>query len=211
MVTSSYGRYGQHAARMRPHHLCQIQLSTSDSALFFQRRPRSYCEKPNHIQSGWPGQGLAECIWSRSKLVCKNHQAWFWQNGTSPLPVSHFQSLLCSSTDDPDHIVQNQPRSVLVLADCVRFWPNGSGPEARRYAKIIRPASGQHFQANPDWMRIRSSMFIGLSGWSYVAKSERTTATSSTLKPIALGKLWADEESRQGRYWPGHWCVGVLQ
>ena len=28
------------------------------------------------------------------------------------------------------HIVQNQPGSDLVLADCVRFWPNRSGPEA---------------------------------------------------------------------------------
>jgi len=41
-------------------------------------------------------------------------------------------------------------------------------------------------------------MFTGLSGWSYVSKSERAIATGSTLKPIALGNLWAGEESRQG-------------
>ena len=33
----------------------------------------------------------------------------------------------CSSTESPDHIVQNQPRSSLVLADCVR-WNSGSKP-----------------------------------------------------------------------------------
>ena len=42
-----------------------------------------------------------------------------------------------------DNIVQNQPRSDLVLADCVRFWPNGSSPEASQYARIIRPTFGQ--------------------------------------------------------------------
>ena len=37
--------------------------------------------------------------------------------------------------------VQNQPGYNLVQANCVRFWPNGSGPEASRCARIIRPAS----------------------------------------------------------------------
>ena len=58
-----------------------------------------------------PGHGLARHIWSGSKLVCKNHLARFR-----------------SSTDVPDHIVQKPPGSDLVLAGCVRFWPNGSGP-----------------------------------------------------------------------------------
>ena len=58
--------------------------------------------------------------------------------------------------------MQNQPGSDLVLADCVRFWPNGSGPEASRCARVVRPASGQCFPADPDRMRIRSGMFTGL-------------------------------------------------
>ena len=45
----------------------------------------------------------------------------FWQDATGPLPVSHFQTRFRSSTDVPDNIVQNQPGSDLVLADCVRF------------------------------------------------------------------------------------------
>ena len=54
----------------------------------------------------------------------------------------HFQTRLRSPADIPDNIVQNQPGSDLVLADCVRFWPNGSGPEERRCARIIAPTSG---------------------------------------------------------------------
>ena len=54
--------------------------SASDSVPFFQRRPGSYCAKPSRIRSEWPGEVLAKRIWSRSKSVCKNHRAWFWQN-----------------------------------------------------------------------------------------------------------------------------------
>ena len=60
------------------------------------------------------------------------------------------------------NIVQNQARSDLVLTDCVRFGPNGSGPEVRQYEWIIRSASGQCFPADPDRIRIGSSMFTGL-------------------------------------------------
>ena len=43
----------------------------------------------------------------------------------------------------------------------VRVWPNRSGLEASQCARLIRPVSGQHFQADPDPMRIRSGMFTG--------------------------------------------------
>ena len=85
----------------------------------------------------------------------------FWQDATGPLPVSHFQTRFRSSTDVPDNIVQNQPGSDLVLADCVRFWPNGSSPEASQRTKITRPSSGQSFPADPDRIQIGSGMFTG--------------------------------------------------
>ena len=85
----------------------------------------------------------------------------FWQDAAGPLPVSHFHTWFRSSTDVPDNIVQNQPRSSLVLADCVGVWPNGSGPEASQCARIIRPASGHCFPADPDRMLIGSGMFTG--------------------------------------------------
>ena len=149
-----YGHYGQRAARIGLDSICHILLPASVSAPFSQRRHGSYCEKPTRIRSGWPGQGLAKRIWSRSKLVCRNHLARF-------LVVSHFQTRFRSSTDVPDNTVQNQHGSDLVLADCVRFWPNGSGPEASRCATNIRPASGRCFPADPARIRIGSGIFTG--------------------------------------------------
>ena len=85
----------------------------------------------------------------------------FWQDATGPLPVSHFQTRFRSSTDISDNTVQNQPGSDLVLAGCVRIWPNGSGPEASRCARVIQPASGRCFPVDPDRIRIGSGMFTG--------------------------------------------------
>ena len=87
--------------------------------------------------------GLAK-VWLNS---CGLKASWcsgtiwpgFRQDATGPLPVSHFQIRLHSFTNVPDNIVQNQPGSDLVLADCVRFWPNRSGPEASWCARIIWP------------------------------------------------------------------------
>ena len=94
----------------------------------------------------------------------RNHSARFRQNATGQPPVSHFQSRLPSSTDVPDYIVQNQPGSDLVLAGCVRFWPNGSGPEARLCARITDPVRfwPNASRADPDRMRIGFDMFTGI-------------------------------------------------
>ena len=77
MVTASFGRYGQRAARIGPDRKYRIRLPASVSAPFFQRRHRSCCAEPTRIRSGWPGQGLAKHSWSGSKLVCRNHRARF--------------------------------------------------------------------------------------------------------------------------------------
>ena len=126
------------------------------------KRHGSQCAYPARIRRGWPGQVLAKRGWSGNKPVCKNHRTRFWLDATGPVPVPHFKTQLPASTDGTDHIVQNRPGSGLVLADCARFWPNGSGPEASRCARIIRPASGQRFLADPDRFRIGSGMFTGL-------------------------------------------------
>ena len=129
----------------------------------------------------------------------KNHQACFWRKATSWLPVSHFQMRLHPSTDSSDHTVQNQLRLVLVLADCVRFWSNGSSPEASQCAKIIRPASGQCFQANPDriqhvYCESKSDLPVAHSGHQLKGRAvcEFGAATdacsaSSECRCIALG------------------------
>ena len=75
--------------------------------------------------------------------MCRNHRARFLARANGPQPVSDFQTRFRSSTDDSDDMVENQHGSDLVLADCVGFWPNGSGPETSWCGRIIRPASGQ--------------------------------------------------------------------
>ena len=84
----------------------------------------------------------------------------FWQDAIGTVPLSYFQTGFRSFTDVPNNTEQNQPRSDLILTDCVRFWPNGSGPEASQCARIVRPASGQCFPADrPDRIPIGSDMF----------------------------------------------------
>ena len=131
----------------------RIQLPASVSVPFFSK------EGMDHIVQNRRGSDLDGLVWSNASGLEASRFAgiiWpgFWQDATGPLPFSHFQTRFRSSTDVPDNIVQNQPGSDLVLADCVRFWPNRSGPEASRCAGNIRPASGQYFPADPDRKRI---------------------------------------------------------
>ena len=140
--------YGQLAARIRPDHICLIQLSASDSVPFFQRWHGSYCAKPTQIQSGWPGQGLAKCMWSGSKPVCRNHWAWFMAGYNWPatsLPLS-----------DSVAFFHRCPRSY--HAKPARIWFN-SGWLHKVLAKMglvrkqasVQETSGQCFQADLDW------------------------------------------------------------
>ena len=147
---------------MWPDRKYRIRLAVSVSVPYFQRRPRRYCAKPAQIIT--VVRFLGKRIWSGSKPVCKSHRAWLWQNATDPLPVSHFQDQYRrSSTDGPDHIEENQAGSDLVLADCVRFWPNVSGPETSRCASFwpMLPS-----QSGLDMNRIRHiywDIYISLS------------------------------------------------
>ena len=115
---------------MGPDPICRIRLTASKSVPFFQRRPGSYRTKRPGSDHGWPGIVTAKRIWSRSKPVCKKYRARLLQNATSPIPVSHFQTRLSSSTDGRDLILRNQSGSDLVLADCqVRAERIRSGSE----------------------------------------------------------------------------------
>ena len=98
--------------------------------------------------------------WLRSDL---DGVVRFWPTAFGLL-LAHYQFptfRLGSSADVLENTVQNQPGSNLVPADCVRFWPNGSGPEASPVCQIIQPASGQCFPADPDRMQIGSGTFTG--------------------------------------------------
>ena len=144
----------------------RIVYARSDFLHLFQFRFSK--EGMDHIAQNQPGSDLYGLVrvWPNASGLEASRCAgitWpgFWQDATGPLPVSHFQTGFRSFTDVPNNTEQNQPGSDLVLADCVRFWPNGSGPEVSQCTRIIRPASGQRFPADPDRMRIGSSMFTG--------------------------------------------------
>ena len=87
-----------------------------------QDRTRSYMQHPTIASDSVPvcktGPDPIWMAWSGNKPVCKNHQALFWQNATNPLPVSHFQTLLCSLG--------------LSVEECNRVWKweTGSRPIA---------------------------------------------------------------------------------
>ena len=89
-----------------------------------------YKSDPDPIWMGLSGFDETHLVWKQAGVQESSGPVSGRTSFT--LPVFHFQTRLQSSTDSPDHIVQKQHGSELVLADGVRFWPNGSGPEASR-------------------------------------------------------------------------------
>ena len=97
------------------------------------------------------GLDLKWMAWSgfgQTHLVQK--QAGLQESSTGPVSgktqpslcqfLTFTQTPLRSSTGGPDVIVQNQLGSDLVLAECVRFWPSGSGPGK----KLKQPVCKNH-------------------------------------------------------------------
>ena len=137
--------YSQHTARMQHAAGSYMPDLTSPRIWFCSSKAG-----PDHIVQNWPGFDLDGLV-------------RFWPNASGPeasqcvritgpssggMQLAHYQFPTFrlnkrSPTDSRDQIVQNQRRSDLVLADCIRFWPNGSGLEASHYARIIRPTCGQ--------------------------------------------------------------------
>ena len=130
LVTASYGHYSQYATRIRLDCMCWIWFPTSVSALFFLKKTWIMLCKadPYLIWMAWSGFGQTHVVSDRMQLA---HYQFI-----------NFQTQLCSSTQVPDHVGQNWPRSSLVLADyqvlakCIwsrskpvgknhlaRFWP----------------------------------------------------------------------------------------
>ena len=81
-------------------------------------------EGPDHIVQNRSGSDLDGLVRFGANASCpevsrcaRTIGPGFRQNATGLLPLSHFQTRLRSSTDGPDHIVQNHPESDWVLAD----------------------------------------------------------------------------------------------
>ena len=114
---------------------------------------------PDPIWMAWSGFGQTPLVQKQAGVqessgpVLAEHK---W-----PAAISHCQTQLRSSTASLDDTVQNQPRSSLVLADCVRFWPNRPSPETSRSARIKWPASGHCFWADPDQSESDPTCLLG--------------------------------------------------
>ena len=119
-------------------HPIRFHFSKEGMDQIVQNRPRSDLDSQVKI---WPNAFGLESSWC-TRIIGPG----FWQDETGPLPVSHFNTRFRFSTNVPDNTVPNQPGSDLVLADSVKFWPNGSGLEASQCARIIRPAYGQYMR-----------------------------------------------------------------
>ena len=85
--------------------------------------------------------------------MCNTHPAWFWQNETDPLSLFFPYPIRFRSPKDGSDLCKTGPDSIWFWLTVSGFWPNRSGPEASRCARIIRPISGQCFPADPDRMR----------------------------------------------------------
>ena len=106
--------------------------------------------------------------WMAWSGFCQMHLVWkqagcagiigpgFWQDAKRP----------CAGFPLSDTVAFCHTTSWIILykTSCVsfKFGPNGSGPKARWCARIIGPASGQHFRADLDWMRNGSGTFTGV-------------------------------------------------
>ena len=136
--------------RARWYIICRIRLPASNSVPFFQKRHApSLQNRPgsdlDDLVRFWPNASGLEAGWCAGIIGSD-----FWQETTGPLPVSHFQTRLRSSTDVPDHNYSAKPARVrFVVADCARFGPSGSGQQVSRCERTIGFASGQCFRADP--------------------------------------------------------------
>ena len=159
-----YGHYSQHASRIGPGLICWIWLPTSDLVLFFQRKPgsntscseASWCARIIRPDSGrmqWAHYHfpvfILGCIVPQTAwiILCRNQPtATFILSCIVPQTA---WIISCRTSPDP------------IWFWLTQFWPSGSRPEASQCPRTTQPTSGQHFQADPDWMQISSGILLG--------------------------------------------------
>ena len=159
-----YGHYSQHASRIGPGLICWIWLPASDLVLFFQRKPgsntscseASWCARIIRPDSGrmqWAHYHfpvfILGCIVPQTAwiILCRNQPtATFILSCIVPQTA---WIILCRTSPDP------------IWFWLTQFWPSGSGPEASQCPRTTQPTSGQHFQADLDWVQISSGILLG--------------------------------------------------
>ena len=162
MVTASYGHYSHRAARIEPDSTDMPDPTSRVrfSSVFPKKAWIILCKTdPDPFWVAWSGFGQTHLVWKQAGVqessgpVSGRTQPARYQCPTLP-------TRLRSSTDVPDVLCKTSPDPDLVLADCVRFWPNGSGPEAQAG---VQESSGPLPANASQPMRIGSGMFTGFS------------------------------------------------
>ena len=139
------------------------------------------------IWMSWSGFGQTHLIWKQAGV----QEPLVPNSGRTPL-----SDLVTFFHRRPESHCAKPAGSNLVLADCIRFWPNGSGPETNWPPTIIGPASGLRFPANLDQMPIRSGMFTGQlhccqclhrsAQWSHIEMGSKHVQLSISCFAVSL-------------------------
>ena len=115
-------------------------------------------------QPGWPGQVFGQALLVRKQVGAQESP------GRYQFPTFR---------NGPDHILQNRPGSDLVLADYIRFWPDGNSiyrvpGEIKRREVELDP------QFSPEEIMSRE-VKLGCESWTSFASSCSSTAVQRTL------------------------------
>ena len=159
-ITASYSHYGQLwplrpviaiTASVQPESARVVYFARSDSPhpfqfRFFQRRHGLYCAKPARIRSSWPGQGASRCAGKDQRGPVSGRT----QPTRKQFPTFRLGSVL--SQTSWIILCKTSPYPIFVLADCVRFAPNGSGPEAKPVCKDHPARFWPVLPSDPDRM-----------------------------------------------------------
>ena len=130
----------------------------SFSSVFLKKAWIILCETdPDPIWMAWSGFGQTHLVWKQAGVQESSGPV----SGRTQLARYQFPIFRLGSVLPQTSRIILCKISDLVLTNCVRFWPNGSGPEASQCTRTIRLASGQCCQADPDRMRIGSGIFTG--------------------------------------------------
>ena len=111
-------------------HPFQFRFSKEGMDRIAQNRPGSHLDGLVRV---WPNASTQE--------AAGEHESSGPVSGRTQPARYQFPSfrLGCVLPDVPDKTVQNQPGSDLALVDCVRFCPNGSGPEQADVQELSGP------------------------------------------------------------------------
>ena len=159
---SGYGHHCQHAARIGPDQVCQLWLPSPNLLPFCQKRSGSYCTKPAQILSGWPGQVLPNHLIQKQANVQESF-------GLCPISGRIQQAHYKLQTFRLSYILPQMIQVILCrtshgsnLVLAVSNFGQMDSLEADWCARINRPASGQHFQADLDGDELDLACLVGL-------------------------------------------------